>query len=229
MGTHFARGCSVVLGCARSCSILTWAYGTSRRSGEWWRQSLQARGRWFEPSCAHPGQSGAGSLPDALMTGEHWVAGECSPAGLRSIRGGQRQVRVGVCRLAAGCGSAIWESTLSWVSKRVSRSSRGGSAGRARHLGACSIRLLAVTTLCSWRASWLVTGTSKAAVPARSRPLASASPLEVATRQRNCAAQKAPSLPATRVSRGSPASKARPGRHGDSKIFSRFLRHHHQV
>jgi hypothetical protein len=36
LGAHFARGCSVVLGCARSRSILTWAYGTSRRSGEWW-------------------------------------------------------------------------------------------------------------------------------------------------------------------------------------------------
>jgi hypothetical protein len=42
LGAHFARGCSVVLGHARRCSVLTWADGTSRRSGEWWRQSLQA-------------------------------------------------------------------------------------------------------------------------------------------------------------------------------------------
>jgi hypothetical protein len=42
MGAHFARGRSVVLGSARPCSILTWAYGTSRTSGEWWCQSLLA-------------------------------------------------------------------------------------------------------------------------------------------------------------------------------------------
>jgi hypothetical protein len=42
LGAHFAPGCSVVLGCARSCSVLAWAYVTSRRPGEWWRQSLQA-------------------------------------------------------------------------------------------------------------------------------------------------------------------------------------------
>jgi hypothetical protein len=36
MGAHFARGCSVVLGCARPCSILTCADERSRRSGEWW-------------------------------------------------------------------------------------------------------------------------------------------------------------------------------------------------
>ena len=36
LGAHFARGCSVVLGCARACSFLTWADGMSRRSGEWW-------------------------------------------------------------------------------------------------------------------------------------------------------------------------------------------------
>jgi hypothetical protein len=53
LGAHFARGCSVVLGCARFCSVLTWVDGTSGRSGEWWWQSLQARGRWFEPTCAH--------------------------------------------------------------------------------------------------------------------------------------------------------------------------------
>jgi hypothetical protein len=33
LGAHFARGCSVVLGCARSCSLLTWADGASRRPG----------------------------------------------------------------------------------------------------------------------------------------------------------------------------------------------------
>jgi hypothetical protein len=54
LGAHFARGCSVVLGCARSCSILTRAYGASRGSGLWWWQSLQARGHRFETCCAHP-------------------------------------------------------------------------------------------------------------------------------------------------------------------------------
>jgi hypothetical protein len=42
LGAHFARGCSVVLGCARFCSVLTCADDTSRRSGEWWRfQAVQ--------------------------------------------------------------------------------------------------------------------------------------------------------------------------------------------
>jgi hypothetical protein len=42
----------------------------------------------------------------------------------------------------------------------VSRRDRRAWPGTLR---VCSIRPLAVTTLCSWRTSWLVTGTSKAA------------------------------------------------------------------
>jgi hypothetical protein len=53
MGAQFARRCSVVLGSARPCSLLTWAERMSRRSGEWWRQSLQARGHWFESPQLH--------------------------------------------------------------------------------------------------------------------------------------------------------------------------------
>jgi hypothetical protein len=41
---------------APSCSpllALTCADGLYAGAGEWWWQSLQARGRWFEPTCAH--------------------------------------------------------------------------------------------------------------------------------------------------------------------------------
>jgi hypothetical protein len=63
--------CSRLLGCAGSCWILTWADRPSRRLGEWWRQSLQAMGRWFETSCAHPGQSAA-AAGETAQSAEHW-------------------------------------------------------------------------------------------------------------------------------------------------------------
>jgi hypothetical protein len=43
------------------------------------------------------------------MTGEHWLAGECSRAGLSGIRRGQRRVRVGVRRLGSGPWERKWE------------------------------------------------------------------------------------------------------------------------
>jgi hypothetical protein len=52
-GARLARRGSVLLGCARRFCTSTCADAHLRRLGEWWWLALQARGRWFEPSCAH--------------------------------------------------------------------------------------------------------------------------------------------------------------------------------
>jgi hypothetical protein len=55
------------------------------QAGEWWWQSLQARGRWFEPSCAHPGQSVASRLSGRcrlVMTGLEGAASQVGVCGV---------------------------------------------------------------------------------------------------------------------------------------------------
>jgi hypothetical protein len=52
------------------------------------RSPLQARGRWFEPSCAHPGQSVAGRLPGLwrlVMTGLEGAGSQAASAAVAQV------------------------------------------------------------------------------------------------------------------------------------------------
>ena len=68
LGAHFARGCSVVLGCARSCSSLTWVGRDKPQAGGVVVAILTSEGSQVEACCAHPGLTGSYHFPRFHVT-----------------------------------------------------------------------------------------------------------------------------------------------------------------